>query len=160
MLNPKKCNIAYDAHAIDRDGSSNDARVDRFEELVSSRNINVVVPGGVRQEILHRKTPIDVKVVTLPQVFNLRPSLNTDQQQTRNSIAAILQGNAHPSKHTTDTSHLSEAAETGCAYFITHDKRMLHKRTELQPLLGTFLHIVTLDEFLKIYDTFESAALI
>jgi hypothetical protein len=36
-----------------------------------------------------------------------------------------------PDAHVADASHLSEAAETGCGYFITHDNRILKKRAEL-----------------------------
>jgi hypothetical protein len=51
---------------------------------------------------------------------------------------------------------LSEAAETGCGYFITHDKRMLKKRTELHAVLPPSLNIVTLEEFLEIFDAYEA----
>ena len=48
-------------------------------------------------------------------------------------------------KDAADASHLSEAAETGCAYFITEDRRILGKRRELAVILPPSLSIVTLD---------------
>jgi hypothetical protein len=54
--------------------------------------------------------------------------LIASQQDERRCVAAVLQGNARPGQHAAGASHLSEAAETGCAYFITHDKRVLNKR--------------------------------
>ena len=67
----------------------------------------------------------------------------------------MLQGNARPDKHAADASHLSEAAETGCAYFITHDMRILDKRDELRSVLPRSLEIVTLTEFFEVFDRFE-----
>ena len=68
---------------------------------------------------------------------------------------AVFQGNARPDKHAADASHLSEAAETGCAYLITHDKRILDKRDELRSVLPPSLEIVTLTEFFEVFDRFE-----
>jgi hypothetical protein len=92
----------------------------------------------------------------LPKIFNLRPDLNSTQQAERRLIYAILQGNAKPNKHAADASHLSEAAETGCCYFITNDLRFLNKRDELHAALPPTLTIVTLPEFLAILDDFEA----
>jgi hypothetical protein len=63
-----------------------------------------------------------------------------------------LTGNALSGKHDADASHVSEAAETGCVYFITHDKRILDKRGELRVALPPTLTIVTLAEFFDIFD--------
>lgn len=91
----------------------------------------------------------------LPQIFNLRPGLNTGQQAERRRVAAILQGNAKSGAHAADASHLSEASETGCGYFITHDKRILEKRDELRSILPPTLQIVTLREFFEILDDYQ-----
>jgi predicted nucleic acid-binding protein len=67
-----------------------------------------------------------------------------------------MQGNARPGAHRADASHLSEAAETGCSYFITYDRRILGKRDELHRALPPTLTIVTLAELLEIFDDFEA----
>jgi len=67
-----------------------------------------------------------------------------------------LRGNALEGKHDADASHLCEAAETGCSYFITHDKRIQNKRGELQAALPPSLTIVTLAEFFEIFDAYEA----
>jgi hypothetical protein len=152
MLDPRICNIGHDANALDRNGSPRDALVDRFRSLVSAGRLIVVVAGGVRDEVQHPRTPADVKDAVLPRIFNLRPGLIPSQQEERRRVAAVLQGNARPDKHAADASHLSEAAETGCAYFITHDKRILDKRDELRPVLPPSLEIVTLMEFFEVFD--------
>jgi predicted nucleic acid-binding protein len=82
--------------------------------------------------------------------------LIASQRDDRRRVAAVLQGNAQPGKHAADASHLSEAAETGCAYFITHDKRILAKRGELHRDLPPSLSIVTLTEFFEVFDRFAA----
>ncbi len=62
--------------------------------------------------------------------------------------------NAQPGTHADDASHLSEAAETGCSYFITHDGRILRKRDELRGVLPPNLWVVSLEEFFGIFDDF------
>jgi len=155
MLDPRICNIGHDANALDRNGSPRDALVDRFGSLVSAGRLIVVVAGGVRDDVQHPRTPANVKDAVLPRIFNLRPGLIPSQHDERRRVAAVLQGNARRDKHAADASHLSEAAETGCAYFITHDKRILDKRDELRAVLPPSLEIVTLTEFFEAFDRFE-----
>jgi len=155
-LDPRICNISCDANAVDRDGTARTALVDRFVGLCDDGTLNVVMAGGVRDETSHPRTPAVVRDFMSDQIFNLRPSLNSGQQATRAKIARVLQGNAATGKHSADASHLSEAAETGCGYFITEDKRTLDKRYELEAVLPPTLTIVTLAEFLSILDDFEA----
>jgi hypothetical protein len=70
--------------------------------------------------------------------------------------AARQHRSRRPGKHAADASHLSEAAETGCSYFITHDNRILNRRDELYAALPPTLTIVTLEEFFDIYDTYKA----
>jgi hypothetical protein len=141
---------------LDLDGTDRDELVARFNDLSKAGRIKVVIAGGVRSEVLHPHTPAGVQAAVLPKIFNLRPGLNSTQKDERARIRAILQGNARPGKHDADASHLSEAAETGCAYFITHDGRILKKRDDLVSALPPSLAIVTLSEFFSILDDFEA----
>jgi hypothetical protein len=125
-------------------------------KLSSTGGLRVVVSGGVRAEVLHPHTPGYVKAAVLPKIFNLQPGSNSIQQAERRRIRTILRGNARPSKHAADALHLSEAAETGCSYFITNDQRILNKRRELHAALPPTLTIVMLTEFLDILDDFEA----
>lgn len=156
-LDPKICNIGLDANVLDRDGTERDRLTDRFRALADDGTLTVVLPGGVRSEAQHPHTPAEVRDALLPQIFNLRPGLNSSQRSDRARVLAILQGNARPGKHAADASHLSEAAEIGCGYFITHDKRMLDRRRELHAVLPPSLNIVSLEEFLEIFDRYAEA---
>jgi hypothetical protein len=154
-LDPRITNIAHDADVLDRNGTARDVLVDRFQALAASRKLKVVIPGGVRQQVQHPHTPADVQRAVLPQIFNLRPGLNTGQQDNRRRIGAVLQGNARPGTHAADASHLAEAAETGCGFFIARDKRFFKKRDELREVLPPSLSVVTLEEFFEIFDEYE-----
>jgi hypothetical protein len=125
--------------------------------LASAGRLIVVAAGGVRDEVQRPRTPGDVKGAVLPRIFNLRPGLVQSQHNERRRVAGVPQGNARPDKHAADASHLSEGAETGCAYLITHDKRILEKRDELRSLLPPSLEIVTLTEFFEVLGRFELA---
>ena len=155
-LDPKICNIALDANALDRDGANKDPLIDRFLALVDNGTLNVVLPGGVRIEAQHPRTPADIKDAMLPQIYNLRPGLIPSQRSERVRVLEVLQGNAISGKHAADASHISEAAETGCGYFITHDGRILDKRGELHAILPPSLNIVSLDEFFEIFDRYAA----
>jgi hypothetical protein len=152
QLDPRKCNIALDANALDRDGTARDALVDRMTALIATRELNIVMAGGVRAEIQHPNTPLHVQQTVLPHVFNLRAGLNSGQSAERTRVANVLRGNAGAARHAADASHLSEAAETGCAFFVTEDKRILSKRAELYAALPPTLMIATLTEFLAAYE--------
>jgi hypothetical protein len=102
-----------------RDRSLSRAFALRRKILVASGTLNVVVPGGVRAEVQNPHTPIDVQDAVLPRIFNRQPGLNTSEQEARRHVALILRGSARPGKHAADASHLSEAAETACAYTQT-----------------------------------------
>jgi predicted nucleic acid-binding protein len=110
----------------------------------------------VRDEVKRPRTPEHVKAAFLPQIHNLRPRLNEPQSVDRRRVHQILQGKASPGKHAADASHLSEAAETGCSYFITRDNRLFKKRDELHTALPPTLTIVTLEEFFDIYDAYAT----
>jgi hypothetical protein len=143
-----------------------DGAVGEEDEQVSSAALDGVLEffagrmgRGGTQEIQHPRTPGSVQAAVLPQIFNLRPELIAPHRSERRRVQAILQGSALPGAHAADASHLSEAAETGCGYLITHDKRILKKRSELHAVLPPSVNIVTLEEFLDILDAYETGQL-
>jgi hypothetical protein len=150
-LDPHICNVAIDANALDRDGTDHDAEVDRLLALASAGTINLIVPKGVRLEISNPKTPADVQEGALPKIFTIGVGLNADEERRKRIIAAELRGNAKPGKHAADADHLFEAAKYG-GYFITHDKRILDRAGRLGEVLPPSLNVVTLTDFLVIYD--------
>ena len=157
MIDPRLGAIAHDANAIDRAGGERDRLVDRFRRLVEAGILRVVVVGGVRAEVEHAHTPRDVRDAVSRHPLAFRSPQSAAEQISRIRIRAILRGNGRPAKHDADASHLSEAAEAGCIYFITHDGRLLKKREDLHASLPPTLRIVTLAEFFAILDRCENA---
>lgn len=153
-LDPRICNILFDANALDRDGSARDAMVQRLLALRQTGKINIVIPGSVRREATHPHTPKSVQEAILQGVSTQPVTLTVEERVILRQIRSILQGNARAGKHDADGEHLFEASKYGGGYFITHDRRMLDKRDELRPLIGPALAIVSLEEFLAAYDRF------
>jgi len=154
-LDPRICPIAIDANALNRDGSAHDGLVDRLLELSSASTINLIVPKGVRGEILDPRTPAHLQEAALPKIFTIQVGLNSDEQRRRRLIEQDLQGNARPGKHTADANHLFEAAKY-CGYFITHDQRILDREGKIRSVLPPSLTVVTLKNFLTIFDDYAA----
>ena len=154
-LDPRICNVAIDANALDRDGSDRDALVDRLLALSSAGTINLILPKGVRREILNPRTPAHVQEAALPKIFSIGVGLNADEPRRHRIIAQELQGNAKPGKHEADADHLFEAAKY-CGFFITHDDRVLKRAGRLGEVLPPSLTVVTLTDFLAILDDWEA----
>jgi hypothetical protein len=153
-LDPRICNVAIDANAIDRDGNDRDALVDRLLALYQAGTIRLILPKGVRVEIANPNTPADVQEAT-PKIFTIGVGLNPEEQRRKRMIEAELQGNAKPGKHAADADHLFEAAKYG-GYLITHDRRILTRAGRLGEVLPPSLNVVTLADFLAILDDWES----
>lgn len=154
-LDPRICNVAIDANALDRDGSDHDALVDRVLALSAAGGINLIVPKRVRNEVSNPKTPAHVQDAALPKIFTIGVALNSDEERRKRIILAELQGNAKPGKHEADAEHLFEAAKYG-GYFITHDRRILTHAGRLGEVLPPTLTVVTLSDFLTIFDDWEA----
>lgn len=51
-LDPRICPVAIDANALDRGGIERDALVARLIKLSETAKLNLIVPKGVRLELL------------------------------------------------------------------------------------------------------------
>ena len=155
-LDPRRGNIHIDANALDPENNDR-TNVDRFLSLKEQGAISVVAPRGVRQEVLNPKTPAPVSQDVCSHIFTIQTADNSQEKARRKKIREILQGDAKLGKHDADADHVFEAQKYGGRYFITHDKRINKvKRDELEELLYPF-SIVTLDEFLSVFDHYASA---
>jgi hypothetical protein len=154
-LDPRICPVAIDANALDRDGSARDNLVDRLLALSSAVTINLIVPKRVREEIQNPRTPVHVQEAALPKLFTIPVGLNSDEQRRKRIIEQEFQGKARPGKHMADADHLFEAAKYG-GYFITHDRRILTRAGRLGEVLPPSLTVVTLVDFLAIFDEYAA----
>lgn len=155
-LNPRFCTIAIDANALNRDSDVQGGLVDRLLHLSTGGTITLIVPKGVRLEILDPRTPSHIQAAAAAMIFTVPVGLNSDELNQLRLVERALQGNARPGKHAADADHLSQAAKY-CGYFITHDNRLLDKASNIRSLLPPSLTVVTLVDFLKIFDDYETA---
>lgn len=144
--------VALDANALDAKGAAAAAHLHHFQLLLAMGRFTVVVAGGVAGEIAHPNTPIAVQAALLasrPRLLEPSGTLTHAQKLDRIRVRAVLRGDTDGAKHEADAAHLSHAAEAGCAFFITHDKRILRRRSDLRRILVQF-EIVTLERFVAI----------
>jgi hypothetical protein len=121
--------------------------------------LKVVLAGGVRAEVLHPRTPGRVKAAIRRLIFNLRPGLISSQQAAQPSPSDPARKRSRREAGRGCVT-ISEAAEIGCGYFITNEKRILKKREALYAVLPPSLSIVRLREFLEILDDYEAGRLV
>ena len=144
-LNPSKGNIFLDANTFDYVDHEN-RLIEILFALQDQQKLNLVISGKVREEVLHPRTPSKIRDLAEVQIFSLRTQLMSTEVGRLEKIKAIMQGNATSGKHDADAQHIFDASKYGGSYLLTHDKRILSKRLELQSLLSP-LQIVTLEEF-------------
>ncbi len=121
--------------------------MDRFEAVAREGRFAVLLPSGVREELDHPATPPTVRAAAIAYPPAPRRAATHEDKLARIRVRAILRGDTGSAKHEADAAHVAEAAEAGCAWFVTHDKRILRRRDELRRVLPA-LRIVTLERFL------------
>ncbi len=140
--------VALDSNALDPAAAGGDALLARFHALVAEAGVRVFVPLTVAGELAREGTPAALRDGLARRAFEKRRAPTAAEHIARIRVRAILRGDARPGKHDADAAHVSEAAENGCAWFITHDKRILRKRAALQAALPAGPRIATLRAFL------------
>ena len=123
-----------------------------MRELATCGSIDLFWPGGVVDEMLHLHAPADIRAAAGAAQARPRRPLSAGQHIDRIRVRAILRGDGRAGKHDADASHLSEAAEAGCARFLTRDGKILRKRDTLRTALPDGMQIRTLAEFFSELD--------
>ncbi|MGH7022037.1 MAG: hypothetical protein ACREEB_00450 [Caulobacteraceae bacterium] len=156
MIDPVRCNVSVDASGLSRPvgDAIRAGQVDRLLKLHADGILHLILPHGVWDELHRAGTPSPKRTAANEMIFTIKTGLTTDEQRRRQVIKTALQGNAKPGKHDADAEHLAEAAKYG-GYFITHDERILKLSPALRDALGPALQVVTLADFLAIYDGFR-----
>jgi hypothetical protein len=139
---------------LDRDGSARDRLVERLLALEEQGAIHFVQPGTAYKQMLDPRTPSHVREVMSGQIFTLPTGLTPPEEDRRRRVLQVIRGNSTTGRHDADAAILFEAGKHACGYVITEDRRILRNRERLQDIMGPPLCIVTLAEFLLIYDSF------
>ncbi len=153
-IDPRYFNSLIDANVLDRLGGPDDAIVEEILSLYDDEKVTLLLPHSVKTEIEHPNTPADVKRRALPFIYTEPVSLTPAEVQRHQQVRDLVRGNARPGKHDRDAYHMVEAAKYG-GYFVTRDRRLIKKRSEVAQVLGQGFAIVTPTEFLDAYRRFE-----
>ena len=139
--------VVIDANVFDRIGPGDDERARAFRRLIDAGRLRLVVPAGVATEVAHPRTPATTRAsLQAPVLPRVRRTAREEIDRIR--VRAILRGDGRPGKHDADAGHLSDAAESGCSFFVTADGKLLRKRDILASSLPPRLRSVTLAELL------------
>lgn len=149
-LDPRRASALLDSNAFEH---SDQNQVNRLLSLMAEERITLIVPHGVRSETAHPNTPIQIKNMMSEQLFTMEVERSSSEEREIARIDSVLQGNAMKGRHSADAKHVFEAAKYG-GYFITHDTRIVRKKRRELEAMHSNLSIVTLDEYLMIYDQF------
>jgi hypothetical protein len=155
MIDARICNVLVDANAYDHSDDAQRRLVERFRDLADKGLISTpIAPRGVLEETQHANTPRAIRGAMEGGLFSRQVGLNRDELARIQRLRVVLKGNGKSDQHNADAGHVFEAAKYG-AYFITHDGRLKRKVRQIAEIVGPTLQIVTLAEFLTIYDRFE-----
>lgn len=100
-------------------------------QLYEAAKVRLVLSHTNQKEMEHPNTPAEVKREVASMIFTTPVSLTAQEKQLLSKIHLLLTGNALPSAHWADANHIFESIKyVGC--FITTDKRILSKKTELE----------------------------
>ena len=153
-IDPRYFPSLIDANVLDRVEGPDDDVVDQILALAEDLTISLMLPHSVKSEIEHPNTPADVKRRALQLIYTMPVSLTPGELERHQRVRHLVRGNAKSGKHDRDAYHMVEAAKHG-GYFITRDKRLLKKRSDIAHLLGAGFAIVTPAEFLEAFNRFK-----
>jgi hypothetical protein len=143
---------------LDRDGTSRDALVDRLQVLIELDEMPIRQPGVAYRQMQHPHAPAVVREVMRRQPFTLPTTLTSAEQQCFAQVLAVMRGNSTAGQHDADAAIVFDAKKYG-GYLVTEDARILRRRAKLRAIPGPApLWIVTLAEFMVIYDRFVEEA--
>lgn len=150
-IDPRIHNNFLDANFWDESGNpSQDRAILDILDLAEQEEIDLILPFSVKAELEHPNTPQEIKRKASDMIYTLATALTSNELKIRAKLLALIQGNAKLGEHNRDVLHLFEAHKYGGGYFITKDRRMLKRRTEIQLLL-TSLQVVSPSKFMAAF---------
>jgi hypothetical protein len=149
MLDPRYGNIHLDANALEPPDPTDRDLVPEFLKLRDDEVISVVNPHGVQREVNDTRTPSSTRK-QMEGIYTIQTNHIPQEQSVLSRLQNLIRGSAAPGRHAADAEHIFEASEYGGIYFVTHDRRIIRKKSEIALILGPRPAIVTLREFIDI----------
>jgi hypothetical protein len=155
-LDPRWGNNFLDCNALDRTEEIEDAAMDEIPELHEQPDtFTLLLPYSVKAEIEHPSAAAEEKRKAAGFVYSMEATLTPPELATHEKVRILIQGNAKSGRHDKDAFHLVESAKYGGRFFITKDRRLLKKASEVWAILR--LRVDKPSEFLSAYHSHSSA---
>ena len=148
IINPNTRTNFMDSCAFDPKYEPEDISAHEIFCLYEQGKFVLNIAHSNLKEIDHPNTPIWVKKEAEALIYTLPVDLTPEEIQLKQRILVILAGKGKPENMVKDAEHVFEASKY-CGYFITTDKRILKKKSELNGIVSCF--IVKPSEFIKIF---------
>ena len=145
---PRRANSFLDSCAFDPKYAPEYQAAQEIQAIGDRGEVGLLLAHSTQKELEHPNTPDDVKREARAMVFTIETDLTSEERTRRAEIHRILTGNGKPEKYEADARHVFEAGKY-IGYFITTDRRILDKRSELSAMCAAI--IVTPSEWLAIY---------
>ncbi len=123
-IDPKYSQFFLDTCAFDPKYAPEDKSSTDIWKLYEAEILQLVLAHSNQREIDHPNTPAWVKAEAKSMIYTLPVSLTPEERRKRDSIVALLRGNATSDRHLDDAHHIFEASKYG-SYFLTTDRRIL-----------------------------------
>jgi predicted nucleic acid-binding protein len=146
FIDPFRVNNLVDANILDDAADGQDAAVREIVRLAETRQITLLLPYSVRNELSDPNTPAHVRRAADQFLFSIEVELTNEERARIERVITAAKGDADEKNIRTDLFHICEAAKYG-GYFITRDKRLLKRRSIVQSMLQ--VDLVTPSEFLE-----------
>ena len=147
---PRRANTFLDSCAFDPKCELEHAAARQIRSLRQSVTISILLAHSNQKEIEHPNTPADVKAEAADMNYTIATSLTPAEVTRRAQIHQAMTGNGNPAKYEADAHHVFEAGRYGGGYFVTTDRRLLARKSQLEAISGAV--ILKPSEWLVIYE--------
>ena len=146
FIDPLHFNNFIDANILDNVADGEDAAVNKIVDLAQSGEITLLLPYSVQNELKNPNTPAHVRRAATLFLFSVEVGLTDGERRHYRDLVDAVKGNAEEKNIAPDLFHVCEAAKYG-GYFITRDKRLLHRSGAIASILQ--IDVVTPTVFLE-----------
>ena len=149
-LDPRRTNTFLDSCAFDPKVEPEHGAAQKIRSLRRAGGISILLAHSTQKEVEHPNTPADVKAEAADMIYTISTDLTPAETERRARIHRAMTGDGNPARYKADAHHIFEAGKYGGGYFVTTDKRILDRKSELEAISGAV--IVKPTEWLAIYE--------
>ena len=147
---PRRTNTFLDTCAFDPKVEPEHSAAQTIRGIRHAGCISILLAHSNQKEIEHPNTPPDVKAEAADMNYTIATPLNPQETERRTLVHQAMTGSGNPDRYEADAHHIFEAGKYRAGYFVTTDKRILDRKSQLEAVSGAI--IVVPSEWLAIYD--------